>query len=171
MPGQYSSEPPWWLLLAGPDSYLFRGHTIEEFVATYEPRLEQFLQAMQRAERVRGTLHGEKPLSSLMRESWLTKRFWFNYVAWKPFDVEVLFDNCLNEGGASVESLDEEARAGLEPFVQIPDEDEAVVGTIVDDGGDEHICEVCCRSRVWCLGKKSDRNLSKFLRYSLVSLD
>ena len=119
MPGQYSSDPPWWLLLAGPDSYLFRGHTIEEFVAAYEPCLEQFLQAMQRAERARGTLHNEMPLSSLMRESWLTKRFWFNYAARKPFDVEVLFDNCLNEGGASVESLDEKVRAGLEPFVQM----------------------------------------------------
>jgi hypothetical protein len=47
MPGQYSSEPPWWLLLAGPDSYLFRGRTMEEFLTAYEPRLEQFLQAMQ----------------------------------------------------------------------------------------------------------------------------
>jgi hypothetical protein len=54
-----------------------------------------------------------------MRESWLTKRFWFNYAARKPFDVDVLFDNFLNEAGAGVESLDEEARAGLEPFVQM----------------------------------------------------
>jgi hypothetical protein len=30
-----------------------------------------------------------------------------------------LFDNFLNEAGAGVESLDEEARAGLEPFVQM----------------------------------------------------
>ena len=119
MLGQYLSNPPWWLLLAGPDLYLFRGHTIEEFVAAYEPRLEQFLQTMQRAERARRTLHNKKPLSSLIRELWLTKRFWFNYAAQKPFDVEVLFDNCLNEGSASVESLDEEVCARLELFVQI----------------------------------------------------
>lgn len=119
MPSQYSSEPPWWLLLAGPDSYLFRGHTIEEFVAAYEPRLEQFLQAMQRAERAREMPQLEKPLSSLMRESWHTKRFWFSYAARKPFDVDVLFQSCLNEAGAGVESLDEEVRAGLEPFVQM----------------------------------------------------
>ncbi|KFY95481.1 hypothetical protein V500_02760 [Pseudogymnoascus sp. VKM F-4518 (FW-2643)] len=67
MPSQYSSEPPWWLLLAGPDSYLLRGHTMEEFMAAYEPDLEQFLQAMQRAERAREMLQLEKPLSSLTR--------------------------------------------------------------------------------------------------------
>lgn len=103
----------WW-----GQTHLFRGRTISEFVLTYERRLEQFLQAMQRAERARSTLHSGKPLSSLMRESWLTKRFRFNYAARKPFDVDVLFNNCLNDGDASVESLDEEVRAGLEPFIE-----------------------------------------------------
>jgi hypothetical protein len=54
-----------------------------------------------------------------MRESWLTKRFWFNYAARKPFDVDVLFYNCLNDGHAGIESLDEEVRVGLEPFVKM----------------------------------------------------
>jgi hypothetical protein len=85
----------------------------------YEPRLEQFLKAMERAEKARASSGNEKPLSCLMRESWATKRFWFNYAARKPFDVEVLFDSCMKEGGASIESLDEEARAGLEPFVEM----------------------------------------------------
>jgi hypothetical protein len=117
MPSQYASEPHWWLLLAGPDSYLLRRRTMTEFIEAYEPRLEQFLRAMERVETARPNLDSEKPLSSLMRESWATKRFWFNYAARKPFDVEVLFDSCLNEGNAGVESLDEEARAGLESFV------------------------------------------------------
>jgi hypothetical protein len=119
MPSQYLSEPPWWLLLAGPDSYLFRGRTMDEFLAAYEPRLKQFLKAMQRAERARGIPHGNNALSNLMRESWLTKRFWFNYAARKPFDVDVLFYNCLSDGNAGIESLDEEVRAGLEPFVKM----------------------------------------------------
>lgn len=118
LPSQYASEPPWWLLLAGPDSYLLRGRTIEEFVTAYEPRLEQFLRAMQRAERARGTQQERRLLSSLMRESWTTKRFWFNYIARKPFDVEVLFDKCLDEGGDGFESLSSSERAELEPFVQ-----------------------------------------------------
>ncbi|KAK7407892.1 hypothetical protein QQX98_009951 [Neonectria punicea] len=116
MPSQYSSEPPWWLLLTGPDSYLFRGRTTEEFVTAYEPRLEQFLQAMRRAEGSRGTPHNEEPLSSLIRDSWATKRFWFNYAARKPFIIEALFDNRLNEGSAGVELMDEEIRTRLELF-------------------------------------------------------
>ena len=119
MPNQYACEPPWWLLLVGPDSYLFRGHAIEEFVEAYEPRLEQFLQAMERVEKARDGPDGEKPLSCLMRESWTTKRFWFNYAARKPFDVELLFDSCFKEDSTGVESLDEEVRAGLEPFVEM----------------------------------------------------
>ncbi|KAH7396192.1 phosphotransferase enzyme family protein-like protein [Pyrenochaeta sp. MPI-SDFR-AT-0127] len=119
MPSQYASEPPWWLLLVGPDSYLLRGRTIEDFVEAYEPRLEQFLKAMERAEKAREGSDSEKPLSCLMRESWATKRFWFNYAARKPFDVEVIFDSCMKEGYTGVESLDEEARAGLEPFVEM----------------------------------------------------
>jgi hypothetical protein len=120
MPSQYASEPPWWLLLVGPDSYLLRGKTIAGFIEAYEPRLEQFLGAMERAEKARDRGEngdGETPLSSLMRESWATKRFWFNYAARKPFDVEVLFDTQLRGDGAGIEMLDGEARKGLEPFV------------------------------------------------------
>lgn len=54
-----------------------------------------------------------------MRESWTTNRFWSNYAARKPFDVEVLFDIRIQEDSAGFESLDEETRTGLEPFVEI----------------------------------------------------
>lgn len=75
---------------------------------------------MERVEKTgQGSNDGEKPLSCLMRGSWTTKRFWFDYAARKPFDVEVFFDTCLNEDGANVEHLDEVARAGLEPFVEM----------------------------------------------------
>ncbi|KAF2471052.1 phosphotransferase enzyme family protein-like protein [Lindgomyces ingoldianus] len=119
MPEQYASESPWWLLLVGPEAYLSRGRTMAEFKAAYEPRLEQFLRAMQRAERAKGLAINERSLSSLMLESWQTNRFWFNFAARKPIDVEVLFDNCLNEDGAGLESLDKDARAGLSPFVKM----------------------------------------------------
>ncbi|KAF2644206.1 phosphotransferase enzyme family protein-like protein [Massarina eburnea CBS 473.64] len=120
MPSQYASEPPWWLLLVGPDSYLLRDRTIAEFVDAYEPRLEQFLRAMERVEVGRRGLEGEKALSCLMRESWGTKRFWFNYAGRKPFDVEVFFDWCLKEGGGGgVEALGEEVREGLVRFVEV----------------------------------------------------
>jgi hypothetical protein len=119
MPSQFASEPPWWLLLAGPDSYLIRERTMEEFVKAYEPRLEQFLKAMERAENTTAGPSSDPPLSSLMRESWTTNRFWFSYAARKPFDVEVFFDTFLKEDGSGFESLSEEARAGSDSFVEM----------------------------------------------------
>ncbi|KAL9112421.1 MAG: hypothetical protein Q9227_003263 [Pyrenula ochraceoflavens] len=123
LPSQFASESPWWLLLVGPDIYVYRGHTVQEFVAAYEPRLEQFLQAMRRVERARSVIKphddNEKPLSELMRESWRSKRFWFNYAARKPFDVEVLFNDSLNDSGAGIDSLSTEVRAGLDEFIEM----------------------------------------------------
>jgi hypothetical protein len=120
MPRQFASDAPWWLLLVGPDSYLLRDHTLGEFVEAYEPRLEHFLQVMERVEGARdGGAGGAQPLSRLMRESWDTKRFWFNYAARKPFDVEVFFDGFLNESNVGIGSLDEDAREGLESFVEM----------------------------------------------------
>jgi hypothetical protein len=119
MPRQFASNAPWWLLLVGPDSYLLRDRTLEEFVEAYEPRLEHFLQAMERMEGARDNVRGTQPLSKLMRESWDTKRFWFNYAARKPFDIEAFFDKYLNEENAGIGSLDEREREGLEPFVKM----------------------------------------------------
>jgi hypothetical protein len=119
MPSPFASEPPWWLLLAGPDSYLFRGHAVEEFVTAYEPCFERFLQAMQKAENKKGMLASEKSLSYLMRESWLTRRFWFNIAARKPCDIDDLFANCLDESGGGIESLDGHALAALDSFVDM----------------------------------------------------
>ncbi|KAF4448113.1 phosphotransferase enzyme family protein [Fusarium austroafricanum] len=117
MPSQYASEPPWWLLLAGPDSYLIRGRTMEDFQAAYEPFLELFLKAMQRVESANGLQH-HASLSRLMREGWSTKRFWFNYAARKPFDVEDIFNSFLNDDSKGIECLDDETRGALEAFVQ-----------------------------------------------------
>lgn len=102
MPSQYASEPPWWLLLAGLDSYLYRGCSMLEFVTKYEPRLEQFLQAMERAENARG-IQGEERLSTLMRESWDSNRFSFNFEGRKMLDVDVHFQERLNKEGTGLE--------------------------------------------------------------------
>ncbi|ORY09461.1 hypothetical protein BCR34DRAFT_625762 [Clohesyomyces aquaticus] len=109
MPSQYASDPPWWLLLVGPYSYMLRGRTIEEFVEAYEPRLEQFLQAMEGAEKAKTASDDEKPLSCLVCESWTIKHFWFDYAVRKPFDVEV----------PPTISLDEETLAGVESFIEM----------------------------------------------------
>ncbi|KAF4511418.1 hypothetical protein G6O67_003221 [Ophiocordyceps sinensis] len=115
MPSQYSSDPPWWLLLAEPESYLSLGRKPEEFVTAYEAYLDRFLQVLQRVEKGRGL-----QLSSLMRDAWETKRFWFNYAIRNPFEVETLCVNYLGEAsGAGKPSLDDKARAEMEQFVQM----------------------------------------------------
>lgn len=73
---------------------------------------------MQRAEKARDTLPSEKTLSILMRVSWLTNRFWFNYATRKPLDIYNLFEKCRKRGDAAVE-LPEEILEGLEPFVHM----------------------------------------------------
>ncbi|KAF2461772.1 hypothetical protein BDY21DRAFT_367970 [Lineolata rhizophorae] len=51
-----------------------------------------------------------------MREPRLTKHFWSNYVAQKPFDIDDLFGTDLKEDSIGVESLDEKHDLG-EDFV------------------------------------------------------
>lgn len=65
MPSQFSSDPPWWLLLAEPESYLSLGRKPEEFVTAYEACLDRFLQVLQRMEKARGL-----QLSGRMRDAW-----------------------------------------------------------------------------------------------------
>jgi hypothetical protein len=120
MPAQFTYDPPWWLLLSGPEVWLDRC-SMKEFLSLYEPRMEQFLRALERVEQE--SVLGSKqpsglPLSSRMRDSWRTKRFWFNYAARKSFDVDAIYWAALHDGGAGVELLDDEGRAELESFTQ-----------------------------------------------------
>jgi hypothetical protein len=118
MPAQFAYDPPWWLLLLGPDMWLEK-HSMEEFVTRYEPRLEQFLRALQRVEG-RATLEwetGSQLLSSRMRESWRTKRFWFDYGIRKSFDVDAVYWNALHEDGGDV--LDDEMKEKMGRLVDV----------------------------------------------------
>lgn len=82
MPAQYTYDPPWWLLLRGPDMWLDH-FSMDEFLARYVPRMEQFLRALERAEakaasagnRARGPAEEQPLLSARMRDSWKTGRF------------------------------------------------------------------------------------------------
>ncbi|KAJ5473738.1 hypothetical protein N7475_003304 [Penicillium sp. IBT 31633x] len=50
------------------------------------------------------------PAKFTMRDYWKTGRFWFDYAAWKSFDV---YQAALHEDGASVELLNDKARAEM----------------------------------------------------------
>lgn len=124
MPAQFAHDPPWWLLLVGPDMWLERGHTMEEFMSLYEPRLKQFLRALQHVEEETNRRpRGAQRLSSLMRDSWESGDFWFNFAARKSLDVDAIFDTQLDRlhfgGCAGVDLLDDALRAGMESFVEM----------------------------------------------------
>ncbi|KAF2637005.1 phosphotransferase enzyme family protein-like protein [Massarina eburnea CBS 473.64] len=116
MPKQYACSAPWWLLLIGPEVYLFRDRTIDEFKTAYEPRLNQFLAAMRRVEAAKGT-HADDCLSGLMAESWDSKTCWFNVATRRPIDIDTIFENSLNDKADGLEALDEEMRVALPRFV------------------------------------------------------
>lgn len=49
VPAQFTFDPPWWLLLLGPDMWL-EHRTMAEFSTLYKPRLEQFLRGLEQVE-------------------------------------------------------------------------------------------------------------------------
>lgn len=76
MPAQFTYDPPWWLLLAGPEAWLDRG-SIDEFRDRYEPGMEQFLQVVELLEGIsvpEGQQLTEPRLSTRMRDSWRSGR-------------------------------------------------------------------------------------------------
>ncbi|OQE07847.1 hypothetical protein PENVUL_c012G08199 [Penicillium vulpinum] len=121
MPAEFTYDPPWWLLLAGPEVWLERC-SMEGFVTLYEPRMEQFLRALERVENetaVECEQPGGLALSARMRDSWNIGRFWFDYAARKSFDVDSIYWAALHDEGAGVELLDEKVRAEMESFTRI----------------------------------------------------
>ncbi len=126
MPAQFAHSPPWWLLLTGPDIWLEQGHTMEEFITRYQPRLEQFLRALEHVEEEKTNQRPQSAqrLSSLMRDSWESGDFWFNFAARKSLDVDAIFYTQLDRlnfgGSARIDDLlDEGLRAGIESFVEM----------------------------------------------------
>jgi hypothetical protein len=121
MPAEFTYDPPRWLLLSGPEVWLERC-AMEEFLTLYEPRMEQFLRALERVE-IEMALEVKQPggpsLSTRMRDSWRTRRFWFDYAARMSFEVDIIYWAALHKDGAGVELLDDKVRAEMEPFTQI----------------------------------------------------
>jgi hypothetical protein len=102
-------------------------YSMEEFLARYVPRMEQFLRAMERVEgrsEVGGTASGDegRRLSARMRESWKTGRFWFDYAARTSLDLDDIYWAALHDhetDGDGVDSLDAATRAEMEELVKV----------------------------------------------------
>ncbi|EED11746.1 conserved hypothetical protein [Talaromyces stipitatus ATCC 10500] len=120
MPAEFTYDPPWWLLLSGPEMWLERCAK-DEFLTLYEPRLTQFLRALEQVEdetALECKQSSGPPLSTRMRDSWRTGRFWFDYAARKSFDVDIIYWAALHDGSMGAESLDDKTRAEVELFAQ-----------------------------------------------------
>ena len=100
---------PSWLLLASPHCWLERDDKAG-FNRLFEPQIELFIKELEKAERNLPPPEepDEKPmcLSALMRESWSSGRFWFNYAMRSSIDADVVYWKALHDG-ENVESLDQ----------------------------------------------------------------
>ncbi|TVY17497.1 hypothetical protein LARI1_G005372 [Lachnellula arida] len=99
-PSQFSLDPPWWLVLEPPDLW---EEGIEDWIEFYKPRMEIWASAMRKAEdEHEATAEGKEIctgvlLSTYMRESWETGRFWQSYAARKSWAFDTLFWKFLDE--------------------------------------------------------------------------
>ncbi|SPQ27083.1 c40af038-2292-4be3-a2f3-cb5a643b4e80 [Thermothielavioides terrestris] len=117
MPEQFAYDPPWWLVLKQPGLWI-EEDGMDDFLARYEPRLEQFLRVMERVEAQQPGL--DPPLSARMRESWESKRFWFNYASRRCLDLDAVYWAALHDpsDGDGLALLDAEAREKLPALVE-----------------------------------------------------
>jgi len=95
-PTQFVLDPPWWLILDIPEMW---SPGIDDWTKIYDMRLKTWLSAMEKAEKSVGSnaMPLNIALSTYMRESWATGRFWLNYAARKSWAFDTVFWKFLNE--------------------------------------------------------------------------
>ena len=124
MPARFVQEPPWWLLLRRPSIRLDDDEPIEEFLEEYQPRLDQFLRALEHEETKTGTEQAPVGrLSTLMRNSWQQGDFWFNIAARHGFDIDAVFyayfDGANFGGRAGADILSKDLQRDMKKFVEM----------------------------------------------------
>ncbi|KDN67149.1 putative phosphotransferase [Colletotrichum sublineola] len=129
--GKFILDPPWWLLLETAETW---SSGIDEWRETYEMRLKTWLSAMIKAEaELPGPIHLSAPLSTYMRESWETGRFFLSYGAKKSWAFDTMYWGFLDERffgdrekgvlkddlwRTRVHLLSKDERAAMDPFVE-----------------------------------------------------
>ncbi|RDL33116.1 Uncharacterized protein BP5553_08555 [Venustampulla echinocandica] len=134
-PTQFILDCPWWLLLEVPESWK---PDIDSWTKVYDIRLQTWLSAMEKVEKELGSETLPFVLSTHMRESWETGRFWLNYAAKNSWAFDTVFWKYLDEKffgtreedvskddlwRTRVNFLSEKERAAMEPFVEWKMED------------------------------------------------
>lgn len=127
-PAEFSSAPPWWLLLEQPEYW---PDGIEAWTEVYEHRLQTFLKVLIEREDTliqSERLEEEQRLSQPMWESWRSGDFWVSYAARKNFAFDAILKldrHFFGPGGTPedvwekrIELLDEKEQNSKEPLVQ-----------------------------------------------------
>ncbi|KAL2752450.1 hypothetical protein ACRALDRAFT_2061008 [Sodiomyces alcalophilus JCM 7366] len=130
-PTQFILDPPWWLLIETAEMW---SPDIDDWRETYDMRLKTWLSAMEKAEaEMTEPSPLPAPLSTYMRESWETGRFFLSYAARKSWAFDTMYWKFLDERffgdresgvlkddlwKTRVHLLSEEERAAMEPFVR-----------------------------------------------------
>ncbi|EWY89111.1 hypothetical protein FOYG_10051 [Fusarium oxysporum NRRL 32931] len=86
-PTQFSLDPPCWLLLQLPELW---PSGIDDWSQVYEARLRTWLLAMEDEEWGEG-INFPANLSTYLRESWLSGRFWLDYATRKSWAFDTIF--------------------------------------------------------------------------------
>ncbi|KAL2754155.1 hypothetical protein ACRALDRAFT_1056424 [Sodiomyces alcalophilus JCM 7366] len=128
-PTQFILDPPWWLLLDVPEMW---SSGIDDWAEVYSRRLETWLSAMKKAEESMGPASMPFVLSTYMRESWETGRFWLNYAARKSWAFDTIFWKYLDKRffgdredvpkhdlwKTRIHLLSEDEQRAMDPFVE-----------------------------------------------------
>ncbi|KAI1413842.1 kinase-like domain-containing protein [Hypoxylon sp. FL1857] len=119
MPAQFAYDLPWWLILGNPAILISEGsEALQEFLGLFEPRKEQFIRAMERIETRLQLPAEELHLSARMRDSWNSKRFWFNLASQNSFDVDEIYWRVLHKEGLGEAMLDMATLAEKDGFLK-----------------------------------------------------
>jgi hypothetical protein len=143
-PVEFSHVSSWWLLIEQPEYW---PGEIDEWVVSYEPRLQTFLTALREREGAlvqAGKLEDQHRLSGPMQKSWDSGNFWVMYAAKKGFAFDAVFWKYLDARffGPTTE-LD---RGGWERRAELLDVEERME---IDNLVDQKVDELKVRVLVW----------------------
>ncbi|ATY65984.1 kinase-like domain [Cordyceps militaris] len=124
MPAQFACDPPLSLFTVLPSTALDTGY-FAWFLQEYKPVLDQFLDAMQELEeleelKLKKKPFGQAPLSTMMRNSWKTKRVWFNFGLNHSDHVDAIYWAVLHDLhlGGNTPELPAEVKVEMESYIQ-----------------------------------------------------
>ncbi|KAJ0162986.1 hypothetical protein CTA2_3722 [Colletotrichum tanaceti] len=117
MPAQYADDVPWWLLLQQPATWISEG-SFQQFLDLFQPRKEQFIRAMERAESGIPLVAGESRLSARMRDSWNTGG-WFNLASRSSFDIDEAYWETLHKSGLGEALMDRKTVEERDRFIRL----------------------------------------------------